>query len=104
MLLASIVTAISQVLLKISANKKYKNILFEYLNIYVVSAYALFFLTTMLNVIAYMKISYKYGPIIGSSSYVFIMIFSRVILKEKITLKKFIGNIFIIIGIIVFSI
>lgn len=100
-LISSLIVAISQCLLKISANKKYKNVIFEYLNPLVIISYTLLVLTLLLNIFAYREISYQLGPIIASSSYIFIMILGRLILKEKVTRKKLIGNIIIIIGIVI---
>lgn len=99
--ISSLIVAISQCLLKISANKKYKNIIFEYLNPLVIIGYTLFAVTLLLNIVAYRGIAYQLGPIIASSSYIFIMILGRLILKEKITKRKLVGNIIIIIGIVI---
>ena len=100
-IISSLIVAFSQCLLKISANKKYKNAILEYLNPLVILGYMLFVLALILNVVAYRGISYQLGPIIASSSYIFIMVLGRLILKEKITKRKLIGNIIIIIGIII---
>lgn len=39
---------------------------------------------------------------IASSTYVFVLILSRITLKEKVTVKKIVGNILIIVGILIF--
>ena len=80
-------SAISQILLKQSANIKYSNPLREYLNWRVILAYFLFFGILLLN----------------TWCYVFVLLLSKVILKEKITRGKFIGNLIIIAGIIVYT-
>lgn len=49
MLAGTFFTAISQVLLKQSANKKYSNPLLEYLNWRVIVAYGIFFGVLLLN-------------------------------------------------------
>jgi len=100
-IISSLIAAFSQCLLKISANKKYKNVILEYLNPLVILGYMFFVVALLLNIIAYRGISYQLGPIIASSSYIFIMILGRLILKEKITKRKLIGNIIIIIGIVI---
>lgn len=100
-LISSLIVAFSQCILKISANKKYSNIIFEYVNPFVIIGYILFALSLGLNIIAYRNIPYQIGPIIASSSYIFIMILGNIILKEKITMRKVVGNIIIIIGIII---
>lgn len=103
MLISAFITAISQILLKISANKKYKNIIFEYLNPNVIISYIGYVLVLVLNVIIYTKIDYRFGVVINSLSTVLIMILSKLILKETMTKKKIIGNSLIILGVACFS-
>ena len=91
-------SAISQILLKQSANIKYSNPLREYLNWRVILAYFLFF-GILLNTWCYTKVDMRYGPVIDTAAYVFVLLLSKVILKEKITRGKFIGNLIIIAGI-----
>ena len=102
-LISSFIVAISQCILKSSANKKHRGIIWEYLNFRVIFGYGLFMISLLLNVIAYQGIPYKLGPIIASTSYIFIMILSSVILKEKITKRKILGNVLILVGIIIFA-
>ena len=45
----------------------------------------------------------KFGPVIDTAAYVFVLIFSWRILKEKITRGKIIGNLIIIVGILVYT-
>ncbi len=96
-------TAISQILLKISADKEYKHPIFEYLNWRVLSAYGMFFGVLLLNTYAYTKVDMKYGAVIDTFAYVFILILSKIILKEKITKGKLIGNAIIIAGILIYT-
>ena len=96
-------TAISQVLLKQSANKKYRHWIFEYLNWRVVLAYFLFFAILLTNTYAYTKVDMKYGAVIDTFSYVFVMLLSYLILKEKFTKKRVIGNLIIIIGVLIYT-
>lgn len=105
MLSAVIVSAFSQVLLKMSAQKKYSSVLREYLNLYVIVGYGMMVLTTVLTVLAYgTGLDYKNGPVIESLGYVLIMFLSLVFFSEKITRRKLLGNILVIIGIIIFYI
>ncbi|MFZ5973882.1 MAG: EamA family transporter [Bacillota bacterium] len=99
----ALVTAISQTLLKISANREHKSRISEYLNPYVIGSYILLALVLGMNVIGYQWIEYKYGSIINCLSYVFILLLGFGFLKEKITWRKIVGNIVIIAGIIVFA-
>ena len=94
-------SAISQVLLKQSANITYKNPLREYLNWRVILAYGIFFGVLLLNTWCYTRVDMKFGPVIDTATYVFVLIFSWSILKEKITRGKIIGNLIIIVGILI---
>ena len=101
MLAAALLAAVSQILLKKSAQKEHKSWIFEYLNVYVVSGYVLLAGSLFLNVWAYQEIEYRYGQAINAVSYVFVLFLSRLFLGEKITPKKLIGNLVIIVGILV---
>lgn len=103
MLVSALITALSQILLKVSANKKYKSIIFEYLNPNVIISYGGYVLVLMLNVFIYTKLDYRFGVVINSLSTVLIMLLSKIILKETITKKKIIGNSLIILGVACFS-
>ena len=96
-------SAISQILLKQSANIKYSNPLREYLNWRVILAYFLFFGILLLNTWCYTKVDMRYGPVIDTAAYVFVLLLSKVILKEKITpvqgacvFLAFIGCLFVV--------
>lgn len=103
MLVSAFITAASQILLKKSANRQHKRILFEYLNPYVIISYICYIGVLALNVFIYTKIDYRFGVIINSLSMVFIMILSKVILKENLNRKRIAANILIIAGIICFT-
>ena len=96
-------TAVSQILLKISAGKAYRHPIFEYLNWRVITAYGIFFGVLLLNTYAYTRVDMKYGPVIDSFAYVFILILSSLILGEKITRRKLAGNLIIIAGILIYT-
>lgn len=59
-------------------------------------------ISTILTILAFKGLDYKNGPIIESMGYIFIMILSKVFLNEEITKSKILGNLFILMGIIVF--
>lgn len=103
LLFSVFIASCSQILLKISANKKKKSRLHEYLNFHVITAYAIFFTSTILTVLAYKGVELKYGAVIEAAGYVFILFMGRLILKEKITRNKILGIMLIIIGIIIFT-
>lgn len=99
-----VISSVSQILLKKSANRSYKSLWKEYFNIYVIAGYTLLVLSTFCVIYAYRGIAYKNGPIIEALGYVFIMILSSIFLGEKVTKKKIVGNILILLGILVFYI
>lgn len=96
-------TAISQVLLKQSANMTYKSFLYEYLNWRVILSYFIFFGVLLVNTYAYTKVDMKYGAVIDTFSYVFVMLLSRLLLKETFTRKRILGNLLIVAGIIIYT-
>ncbi|MBP3633244.1 MAG: EamA family transporter [Oscillospiraceae bacterium] len=51
----------------------------------------------------YTKIDYRFGVVINSLSSVFVMILSRILLREVITKRRIYGNIIVVIGILVFT-
>lgn len=101
---SGILSSFSQILLKKSATEKKENIVSEYLNIKVVSAYIITFICMILTIIAFKGIPYKYGSILETLTYFYIMIFSRLFIGEKITKNRLCGNILIVIGVIIFGI
>lgn len=103
MLAGTLFSAISQILLKLSADKTYSHPIYEYLNPQVICAYGIFFGVLLLNTYAYTQIPYRYGPIIDTFTYVFVLLLSAVVLKEKITKGQLIGNCIIIAGIIIYA-
>ena len=103
MFAATFFTAISQVLLKQSANRQWSSAIREYLNWRVILSYFIFFCVLILNTYAFTKVEMKYGTVIDAFSYVFVMILSYVILKEKFTKGRVIGNLIIIAGILIYT-
>ncbi len=98
------ISSVSQVLLKKSAKKSYDKKYEEYLNPLVLFSYGLFFTCTLITIIAYKKIPLSLGPILESTGYIFVSILGAIFLGEKFSKKKLSGMLFIIIGIIIFSI
>lgn len=98
-----VVAAFSQVLLKKSTKKTYSSIIKEYLNPYVIIGYGMMVTATVLTVLAYkFGLDYKSGPVLESLGFVLVMFLSLGFFREKITPRKLIGNLLIVIGIIVF--
>lgn len=103
MLICTVFSAASQILLKQSANQKHENALKEYLNWRVITAYLIFGSVLLVNTYAYTQVDMKYGPVLDTFTYVFVLLFSWLILKEKITKGKLIGNLLIVAGVIVYT-
>ena len=66
LILAVLVSSISQIILKKSSSKTYKSIIKEYLNVYVITGYGLMVLSTVLVVLGLKGVPYKNEPIIES--------------------------------------
>ena len=98
------IASCSQILLKKSASLNHSSKLKEYINSYVLSAYGVLFISSILTIIAYKGIPLKEGPVIESLGYIFVLFFSYFFFNEKMTKNKISGIFLIIIGIIVFSI
>ena len=102
LILAVLVSSISQIILKKSASKSYNSVLKEYLNVYVITGYILMVISTVLVVFGLNGVPYKNEPIIESLGYLCVMILSNRILGEKITKKKILGNGLILLGILIY--
>lgn len=102
-LFGSLISAVSQILLKKSSQKQYKNRIAEYLNPYVITAYSVFFLATFCTVVAYKYLPLSMGSILGAFEYIFVAVFSYFLLKEKISKKKLLGLLIIVFGVFVFA-
>ena len=103
MLSSATITAFSQIILKKSADKNHKGIIFEYINPYVLFSYVCYFGVLVLNIFIYTKIDYRFGVVINSMASVLVMVFSKLMLKETITRRRIWGNVLIILGIVIFS-
>ena len=103
MLFGNFISAVSQVLLKKAAGKKYDNIIQEYLNPRVIIAYGIFFVATLVSIIAYKVVPLSLGPILEATNYVWVTIFGVTIFKEKINSKKLMALGLIILGIVIYG-
>lgn len=103
-LLASVlVSAISQVMLKLSANRSHEDTVHEYANPLVVGAYALFVLSTLMTVYAYKEVPLSLGPVLEATSYVYVTAFGALIFKERVSAQKLVALALIVGGICVFA-
>ena len=95
------ISSVSQILLKISANKKYESRIREYLNPRVIIAYAIFFIATFVTILAYEGIPLSLGPVLETTGYLWVSLLGYFILKEKISRRKLIGLVVVVTGIVV---
>jgi drug/metabolite transporter (DMT)-like permease len=98
---ATLISSVSQVLLKKSADKTYKNRIQEYLNPLVFSAYFIFFISAVMTMVSYKVVTISTGAMLESSSYVFVFLFDRFLFQEKVNSRKILAVVMIIIGVVV---
>ena len=99
MLGTSFFSAVSQILLKQSADRIHASSVAAYLNWRVLTAYFIFAATVIVNIFAFRFLDYKYGGVLMSTSYVFVLFLSRVILRERIVSTTYWGNALIVVGV-----
>ena len=102
-LLSVLLSSLSQVVLKKSANKKYSNHMAEYLNPYVIGAYGVFVIATVLTALAYRGVPLSMGPVLEATGYIYIAFLSVLVLKEKLSFRRIMGNILIIAGVLIYA-
>lgn len=93
------ISSVSQILLKKSANQSYSSLWKEYVNPYVISAYLIFFCSSLLTILAYRQVPLSMGPVIESIGYVFVTILGYVCLHETVGKRKALGIVLILVGI-----
>ncbi len=103
MVMGTLISSVSQIMLKKSANKQYPSKLREYLNPMVIIAYGLFFGTTFISMYALKVVPLSMAPILEASGYIFVAVLSYFFLQEKMTKKQHIGMGLILTGIVVYS-
>lgn len=103
LVISTLISSLSQVMLKKSAQKTYPSKLREYLNPLVIIAYGLFFGCTLLSMYALKIVPLSMSPILEASGYIFVAVLSFIFFKEKLTKKQFIGMTLIISGIVVYT-
>lgn len=103
LLLSVFISSVSQILLKISANKKHSSKIKEYLNRYVIIGYTFFFTSTILTMMSLRILPLSMAPMIESVSYIFVSIMGYYILKEKFSKMKIAGLLLIMVGVLVVS-
>lgn len=98
------ISSVSQVMLKKAALKEYKSLIEEYTNPLIISAYAIFFLSSIMTILAYKEVPLSMGPIIEATSYLYVSYFGARFFGEKVSARKIVALILIVCGIIVFAV
>ena len=101
LIFSTLISSISQVFLKKSANRAYKKRIQEYLNPLVAFAYCLFALSAIMTMVSYKVVSISAGAMLEASSYIFVFLFDRFVFRETASIKKYFAVITIVIGIII---
>ena len=102
-LVSVLIGAVSQVLLKKAAMRGYKNILQEYINPLVITAYLLFAGSALLTMLAYRGIPLSLGPVLESTSYLYVALFGVFLFHERFSAKKALALGLILAGIAVYA-
>ena len=102
MVLCALLSAFSQILLKKSTLEKHNSLIGNFLNTKVITAYAIFALTLFLNIYAFTGIPYKLASVLNASAYLFTMLLSVWLLKDKLSWKCVLGNCLIVTGIVIY--
>ena len=103
LLMSVFIASVAQVLLKKAAITKYSKPIYEYVNPCVILAYLIFIATTFMSIVAYRVLPLSYGPILGSTSYIYVTLWGVLFFNEKVTLKKSVALFLIICGTIVYT-
>ncbi len=99
---AVFIAAVAQVFLKKQAMKTAKNFIMKFLNFNVIFGYSLMLISTVLNVLALRTLDLGILPAIEATSYIWVLLFSAMFIKEKPTKNKLLGLLVIIGGIVIY--
>lgn len=98
--LAVFVSTASQIFLKQQADTTVKKgFIWKFLNVRVIVAYGLLFLSLALNQVALIHVPVSVLPCITATSFIWIFLFGALILKERPSRRKVLGVIIILFGI-----
>ena len=104
LLVSVFISAVSQILLKKATYRHYDTKLREYLNPYVVIAYGMFFVSTILTMLALKVVPLSMQPMLESTSYIYVSVMGYFLLKERFSKRKIMGICVILLGIFVYSV
>lgn len=102
-LLAVIMTAVSQILLKVAARHAKHETWRLYLNGYTIISYISLVVVTLLNLYAYKYIPLKAAVVLLPLTLLMVVLFSILLLHEKLTQQQIVGSVIILIGLVVFN-
>lgn len=102
-ILAVLVAACAQMLLKQGARKKYMPWWRQYVNTWVISGYGIMFLAMIANIwCMHQGVQLKELSVIESMSYLFVPMLSWLVFRERMNKRKILAVAIIITGVIVF--
>ncbi|MCR1839432.1 UNVERIFIED_CONTAM: EamA-like transporter family protein [Murimonas intestini] len=104
LLVSVFISAVSQILLKKATYRHYDTKLREYLNPYVIIAYGMFFVSTILTMLALKTVPLSMQPMLESTSYIYVSVMGYFLLKERFSKRKILGICVILLGIFVYSV
>jgi small multidrug resistance pump len=100
-LITPLISAASQLLLKRAADDPRFTGLRFYLNPLVIAAYALFFGCMVANVFALRTLDLTVASVLEASGFLYVMVLGALLLRERITARKLVGNALIVAGILI---
>ncbi|MBR4200512.1 MAG: EamA family transporter [Oscillospiraceae bacterium] len=100
---STLISSFSQILLKKAAQKKYPSKLREYLNFPVITAYAIFFLCTLLSMYALKVVPLSMSPLLDATGYIFVTVLSYLFFREIPGKKQLAGLVLILTGIVIYA-
>ena len=101
-LLSVTIASFSQVILKKGAMKKYDSFIKEYLNVFVILGYIMMFGSVFLTMLVYRGLNFMSVPVLEAVGYVLVPVLSYFFFKEKLTKRKIMGSLFILVGVCVY--
>ncbi len=101
--LASVfIGAVSQILLKTAANKEQKNFIKKFLNVTVIMAYGMMLGSSLCSMVSLRYLELNLMPVFQATSFFWVLLLSRLLLKEKVYKKNVLGICIIFGGILVY--
>lgn len=100
LLLGNFISSVSQVMLKRAADRTWPTPLREYLNPLVIGAYALFGLSTLMNIIGYRQVDLGLAAVLEATGYIYVTFFGITLFHERLSRKKVLALILILAGIV----